>query len=120
MPEGDTVYLAATRLRAALAGQRLTGTEFRLPQLATADLAGQTMVDVTPVGKHLFLRTDARVTLHTHFRMQGSLAPVPAGAEVGAALFRRPGGAAHRAVGRGRLPAAGLRAAAHRARSGRR
>jgi formamidopyrimidine-DNA glycosylase len=72
MPEGDTVYLAATRLRAALVGERLTATDFRLPQLATADLAGQTMVDVTPVGKHLFLRTDAGITLHTHFRMQGS------------------------------------------------
>jgi endonuclease-8 len=72
VPEGDTVFLAATRLRKALAGQKLLETDFRLPQLATASLAGQTMLDVQPYGKHLFLRTDAGITLHTHFRLQGS------------------------------------------------
>jgi hypothetical protein len=33
MPEGDTVFLAATRMRAALAGQRLVG-HFRVPRNA--------------------------------------------------------------------------------------
>ena len=72
MPEGDTVFLAATRLRAALVGQVLLATDFRLPRLATADLAGQRVVEVLPRGKHLFLRTDAGVSLHTHFRLQGA------------------------------------------------
>src|SRR5262249_28804190 len=40
VPEGDTVFLAATRLHAALAGQTLTRTDFRVPRLATVDLAG--------------------------------------------------------------------------------
>jgi endonuclease VIII len=72
VPEGDTVFLAATRLRAALAGQELLATDFRLPTLATADLAGQTVLDVLPRGKHLFLRTNAGISLHTHFRLQGA------------------------------------------------
>lgn len=40
MPEGDTVWLTAARLRSALAGTVLTATDFRVPALATADLAG--------------------------------------------------------------------------------
>jgi endonuclease-8 len=72
VPEGDTVFLAAARLRAALVGQVLLETDFRLPRLATADLAGQRVVEVLARGKHLFLRTDAGVSLHTHFRLQGA------------------------------------------------
>jgi endonuclease-8 len=71
MPEGDTVFVAATRLRAALAGQRLLETDFRVPRLATADLAGQSVADVVPRGKHLFVRTDAGWSLHSHLRLQG-------------------------------------------------
>ena len=72
MPEGDTVFLAATRLHAALAGQRLAATDFRVPQIATADLTGQVVGEVVARGKHLLFRTDAGVTLHTHFKMEGS------------------------------------------------
>ncbi len=71
MPEGDTVLVAATRLHAALAGQRLTGTDFRVPAFATTDLSGQILVEVVPRGKHLLFRTDAGFTIHTHFRMDG-------------------------------------------------
>ena len=72
MPEGDTVFLAATRLDRALAGQRLLATDFRVPRFATADLAGEVVTAVVPRGKHLLLRTDAGVTLHTHFKMEGA------------------------------------------------
>ena len=34
MPEGDTVYLAAKRLDALLAGQRIDRSDVRLPSLA--------------------------------------------------------------------------------------
>jgi endonuclease VIII len=37
MPEGDTVFLAATRMHAALAGQRLV-PDFRVPRFAIATL----------------------------------------------------------------------------------
>lgn len=72
MPEGDTVWLAAERLRAALAGQVLTRTDFRVPQLATADLTGRRVEDVAARGKHLLTRVEGGLTLHTHFRMAGS------------------------------------------------
>lgn len=72
MPEGDTVWLAAQRLHAALAGQVLTRSDFRVPQLATTDLAGRTVAEVVARGKHLLTRIDDDLTLHTHFRMDGS------------------------------------------------
>lgn len=72
MPEGDTVYLAATRLRAALAGRALTAAELRVPRHATARLAGRRVLDVAARGKHLLFRLDDGLTLHTHFEMEGA------------------------------------------------
>src|SRR5947199_5568313 len=56
----------------ALADQVLVHSDFRVPQLATSDLAGQTVIEVASRGKHLLTRTDAGLTLHTHFRMDGT------------------------------------------------
>lgn len=76
MPEGDTVWLAGRRLHDALAGDVLTRSDFRVPQLATADLTGRTVTEVLSRGKHLLFRIDGDddepLTLHTHFRMDGS------------------------------------------------
>lgn len=72
MPEGDTVYLAARNLHAALAGAPLTLTDFRVPRYAEVDLAGSTVTEVVSRGKHLLFRLDDGHTLHTHFRMDGS------------------------------------------------
>jgi endonuclease-8 len=72
VPEGDTVYLAGKRLRAALAGHRLVRGELRHPRLVEHDLAGSTVTDVVSVGKHLFTRFDDGRSLHSHFRMDGS------------------------------------------------
>lgn len=96
MPEGDTVWNTARVLHRALAGTRLTGSDFRVPQLATTDLAGWTVRESASRGKHLLLRltapTDdtappadaarpdeatrtgggARWTLHSHLRMDGA------------------------------------------------
>jgi endonuclease-8 len=72
MPEGDTVWLAARRMHDALAGRALTRTDFRVPQLATVDLSGQTVSEVVSRGKHLLTRVGTDLTLHTHFRMDGS------------------------------------------------
>ncbi|HWC35654.1 MAG TPA: DNA-formamidopyrimidine glycosylase family protein [Mycobacteriales bacterium] len=72
MPEGDTVWLAAKRMRDALAGHELTETDFRVPRYATSDLSGQTVLDVVARGKHMLTRLDNGVTLHTHFEMDGT------------------------------------------------
>jgi formamidopyrimidine-DNA glycosylase len=71
LAEGDTVFLTATRLDAALSGQRLVKTDFRVPAFATVDLSGQTVREVVSRGKHLLLRTDAGFTVHTHLKMEG-------------------------------------------------
>jgi endonuclease VIII len=72
VPEGDTVYLAGTRLQRALGGQTLTRTEFRVPRYATTDLSGRRVEEIVPRGKHLLFRIEGGITLHTHFLMQGS------------------------------------------------
>jgi endonuclease VIII len=71
MPEGDTVWRTARRLDQALSGTALTGSDFRVPQLATADLTGQTVRETVSRGKHILTRL-AEVTLHTHLKMEGS------------------------------------------------
>ncbi|MFN2625008.1 MAG: DNA-formamidopyrimidine glycosylase family protein, partial [Mycobacteriales bacterium] len=71
MPEGDTVWLAAKRMHAALAGRALTTTDFRVPQLATADLTGREVIEVVSRGKHMLTRIAGGSTLHTHFEMDG-------------------------------------------------
>ncbi|MFK0118840.1 Fpg/Nei family DNA glycosylase [Streptomyces sp. NPDC090994] len=72
MPEGDTVWQATERLHDALAGKVLTVTDFRVPQYATVDLTGRTVLDVTPRGKHLLTRIEGGLTLHSHLRMDGA------------------------------------------------
>ena len=56
MPEGDTVWLAAKRMNTALAGATLRRGELRVPQLAAVDLAGATVREVVPRGKHMLIR----------------------------------------------------------------
>lgn len=75
MPEGDTVFRAACKLDRALTGQTLVRTDFRVPQLATSDLAGATVAGTVSRGKHLLtriVRDDEQWTLHTHLKMEGS------------------------------------------------
>ncbi|AZG44872.1 DNA-formamidopyrimidine glycosylase family protein [Gordonia insulae] len=94
MPEGDTVYAAATRLRAALDGERLVYTQFRVPSLATADLSGRTVTSVRSVGKHLLIDVsgpddhpeNGAVSIHSHLKMEGAWHVHPLGRR-----WRRPG-----------------------------
>jgi endonuclease-8 len=76
VPEGDTVWNTARALHRALAGERLTGCDFRVPKLATTDLTGWTVLESASRGKHLLLRlADSgrrrTMTLHSHLRMDG-------------------------------------------------
>jgi endonuclease-8 len=79
VPEGDTVWLAARRLHDALAGDALVRGELRVPQHATDDLAGHTVLETRSRGKHLLTRLSGGLTLHTHLRMDGSWHLYPAG-----------------------------------------
>jgi endonuclease-8 len=84
VPEGDTVFQTARRLQ-ALTGQELTGTDFRVPSLATTDLSGRRVLETVPRGKHLLTRLEGGATIHTHLRMEGRWDVQPTGAR-----WRRP------------------------------
>ena len=71
MPEGDTVWRAATNLNAALAGAILTRCDVRVPEFATVDLSGETVASVVSVGKHLLMRV-GEWSIHSHLKMEGS------------------------------------------------
>ncbi|MGK2881346.1 MAG: endonuclease VIII Nei2 [Mycobacterium sp.] len=71
MPEGDTVYRTAAKLRAALEGQILTRCDVRVPTFAAVDLSGQRVDEVLSRGKHLFIRV-GDASIHSHLKMDGA------------------------------------------------
>jgi endonuclease-8 len=82
MPEGDVVWQTARRLHEALAGRVLTRSDFRVPRLATASLAGDVVTETASRGKHLLTRTKNGLTVHTHLRMDGNWRVRPAAERV--------------------------------------
>lgn len=74
MPEGDTVWRAARMLERTVVGHTVRRSDFRVPQLATVDLAGARIASSASRGKHLLLRLDHdhEWTLHTHLKMEGA------------------------------------------------
>jgi endonuclease-8 len=85
MPEGDNVYRAARRLDAALAGELVLRSDFRVPAFATVDLAGATVDSVDSRGKHLLMRIGDQV-VHSHLKMEGEWHVYRSGER-----WRRPG-----------------------------
>jgi len=71
MPEGDTVFRAADKLRTALQGKTLTRCDVRVPKFATVDLTGEVVDEVLSRGKHLFIRV-GEASIHSHLKMDGS------------------------------------------------
>ena len=68
MPEGDTIRRTADRLRPRLVGRQVVRAE----PAALGRLAGRTVEAVEAVGKHLLVRLDGGLILHSHMRMTGS------------------------------------------------
>ena len=68
MPEGDTIWRTAAALRRRLLGKTVATAR---PDLVKR-LEGHRLVAVEPVGKHLIMRFDGEVALHSHMRMTGS------------------------------------------------
>lgn len=79
MPEGDTVWLTGRHLETALVGRRLVRGDLRVPEHATADLAGRQVLAVLTRGKHLLIRLSGDLTLHTHLGMEGNWRVYPVG-----------------------------------------
>ena len=71
MPEGDTVFRTAARLHQALAGEPLTTTDLRWPDLSTLDFRGVPTLEVVSRGKNILQRLGNGVTIHSHLRMEG-------------------------------------------------
>ncbi len=76
MPEGDTIHYAANRIRPVLAG--VVPDEIRTPHPRFGRdrwpdrLTGRAVTAVDAVGKHLFLRFEGDLVIHSHLRMTGS------------------------------------------------
>ncbi|HEX4131954.1 MAG TPA: DNA-formamidopyrimidine glycosylase family protein [Pirellulales bacterium] len=72
MPEGDTIYRTAARLRPILAGQTIEHARSRDPALNVAQLVGRKLSGVEARGKHLLFHLDDGGALHSHMGMTGS------------------------------------------------
>jgi endonuclease VIII len=89
MPEGDTIHSAARRIGAALVGREIVEIETPHPR-HTLDrwperLRGRRVRAVDAHGKHLFIRFEGELTLHSHLRMSGRWQIQPRGQR-----WRRP------------------------------
>nr|BFF12699.1 hypothetical protein GCM10025699_40020 [Microbacterium flavescens]BFF16345.1 hypothetical protein GCM10025699_76480 [Microbacterium flavescens] len=91
MPEGDSVYLLAARLRPALVGRLVADGELRSGDAAGTRLAGRRITELDTHGKHLLTRFDDGTTLHTHLRLQGSWTLTGAGRALPGVCTRRCG-----------------------------
>src|SRR3954466_1124240 len=85
MPEGDTIHYAANRIRPILEGRvpdeiATPQPRFRLDRWPER-LAGHAVRAVDAHGKHLFLRFDGGLTMHSHLRMTGRWSVRRAGPE---------------------------------------
>lgn len=76
MPEGDTLHHAALRVGAALTGHVPSAIETPHPRFGRARwperLGGRRVDAVEAVGKHLLIRFDGGLVIHSHLRMSGS------------------------------------------------
>jgi endonuclease-8 len=76
MPEGDTIRWAAKRIRPVLEGrvpdQILTPQQRHGRDRWPERLAGRAVTSVDTHGKHLLLRFEGQLALHSHLRMTGS------------------------------------------------
>jgi endonuclease-8 len=72
VPEGDTIFQTAAALRPLLVGQQIVRARARTPGPQMQRVVGSRVVSVEPIGKHMLVRFDNGLTLHTHLRMGGT------------------------------------------------
>ena len=73
VPEGDTIFRAAARLRAALVGKHVADFELRRdPGGRRGPERGVEITGVDAAGKHLLMHFADGSVLHTHMQMTGS------------------------------------------------
>ncbi len=83
MPEGDTIRSAANRIGAALVDRDIESIETPHPRYGKdrwpERLSGKKVRAVDAHGKHLLVRFDGGLTLHSHLRMTGAWGVYPRG-----------------------------------------
>jgi endonuclease-8 len=72
VPEGDTIFQTAAALRPVLVGQQVIRATARTPGPQIQRIIGTRVLSVEPLGKHMIIRFDNGLSLHTHLRMGGS------------------------------------------------
>ena len=76
MPEGDTIHYVASRIRPVLEGEVPDEIATPHPRFGRdrwpERLAGRAVRSVDTHGKHLFLRFEGDLVIHSHLRMTGS------------------------------------------------
>jgi endonuclease-8 len=72
VPEGDTIFQTAAALRPLLVGREVLAASGRTPGPIMAKVVGSHVTSVEPVGKHMVIRFDNGLALHTHLRMAGT------------------------------------------------
>jgi endonuclease VIII len=72
MPEGDTIFRTAVRLRTALGGQVIEAAESRDPAWNADSLPGRRIEAVEARGKHLLIHLDDQHVIHSHLGMHGA------------------------------------------------
>ena len=80
MPEGDTIFRTAARLRPLLAGREIHAARAREPSFPAGTLVGRAIAAVEACGKHLLMHLDDGRTVHSHLGMHGSWHWYPPGA----------------------------------------
>jgi endonuclease VIII len=83
VPEGDTIQYAASRIREVLAGHVPDAIETPHPRFGRdrwpERLAGRAVTAVDARGKHLLIRFEGGLVIHSHLRMTGAWRVRPRG-----------------------------------------
>jgi len=72
VPEGDTIFQTAAALRPLLVGRQVLAASARTPGPAIERVVGSHVTSIEPLGKHMIIRFDNGLALHTHLRMAGT------------------------------------------------
>jgi endonuclease-8 len=72
VPEGDTIFQTAAALRPLLVGKPILSARARVPGPQIERVIGSRVTAVEPLGKHMVIRFDNGLALHTHLRMGGT------------------------------------------------
>ncbi len=79
MPEGDSIFRVAARLRPLVVGLVVRRAECNAPGTNLAGLVGTSLDAIETHGKNLYFRFSSGLVLHSHLRMRGSWRTVSLG-----------------------------------------